>query len=130
MHKLPDLVPAFSHYFKPLMRDGSQPASMLFHPRIDGRIALDSAVESQQCRFHRALWFLLSGSVATQHVYVSSGKIARLEQSVSSKGALPTKPSRLSVFEQGRPATEQNLRKLASTVISRFSSEVSYLAHT
>jgi hypothetical protein len=25
---------------------------MLFHPRIDGGIALDSAVESQQFRFH------------------------------------------------------------------------------
>src|SRR5258708_28208515 len=53
MQKLPDFVPAFSHYFKPLMRDGSQCARMLFHPRIDGGIALDSAVESQQFRSHR-----------------------------------------------------------------------------
>jgi hypothetical protein len=26
---------------------------MFFHPRIDGQIALDSAVESQQFRSHR-----------------------------------------------------------------------------
>src|SRR5947199_8428863 len=53
MQKLPDFVPAFSHHLKPLMRDGSQFACMLFHPRIDGGIALDSAVESQQFRPHR-----------------------------------------------------------------------------
>src|SRR5215472_5720684 len=53
MQKLPDFVPAFSHYLKPLMRDGSQPACMLFHPRIDGGIPFDSAVESQQFRSHR-----------------------------------------------------------------------------
>src|SRR5258708_16909642 len=53
MQKLPDFVPAFSHHFKPLMRDGSQGARMLFHPRIDGGIALDSAAESQQFRSHR-----------------------------------------------------------------------------
>src|SRR3981081_4672290 len=53
MQKLPDFVAAFSHYLKPLMRDGSQSACMLFHPRIDGWIPLDSAVESQQFRSHR-----------------------------------------------------------------------------
>src|SRR3981189_2637011 len=53
MRKLPDFVPAFSHHLKPLMRDGSQSACMLLHPRIDGGIELDSAVESQQFRFHR-----------------------------------------------------------------------------
>ena len=53
MQKLPDFVPAFSHHFKPLMRDGSQCTCTLFHPRIDGGIVLDSAVESQQFRFHR-----------------------------------------------------------------------------
>jgi hypothetical protein len=47
MQKLADFVPAFSHHLKPLMRDGSQFARMLFHPRIDGGIPLDSAVESQ-----------------------------------------------------------------------------------
>src|ERR1700757_3828510 len=50
MQKLPDFVPAFSHYLKPLMRDGSQSTCMLFHPRIDGGIPLDSAVESKQFR--------------------------------------------------------------------------------
>src|SRR6201987_5443544 len=53
MQKLPDFVPAFSHHLKPPMRDGSQFTCMLFHPRIDGGIPLDSAVESQQFRFHR-----------------------------------------------------------------------------
>src|SRR5450755_2697706 len=53
MQKLPDFVSAFSHDLKPLMRDGSQPTCMLFHPRIDGGIPLDSAVESQQFRSHR-----------------------------------------------------------------------------
>src|ERR1700741_4932767 len=53
MQKLPDFVPAFSHHLKPLLRDGSQFTGMCFHPRIDGGIALDSAVESQQFRSHR-----------------------------------------------------------------------------
>ena len=35
------------------MRDRSQFARVLFHPRIDGGIPLDSAVESQQFRSHR-----------------------------------------------------------------------------
>src|SRR5579859_3529363 len=34
------------------MRDGSQFACMRFHPGIDGGIALDSAVESQEVGFH------------------------------------------------------------------------------
>src|SRR3981189_809181 len=51
MQKLPDFVPAFSHHLKPLMRDGSQFTSMLFHPRLDGGIAFDSSVESQQLPF-------------------------------------------------------------------------------
>jgi hypothetical protein len=51
MQKLSDFVPAFSHHLKPLMRDRSQSTCMLFHPCIDGRIPLDSAVESQQVRF-------------------------------------------------------------------------------
>src|ERR1700690_2689737 len=53
MQKFPDFVPAFSHHLKPLVRDGSQSTRMLFHPRINGGIALDSAVESQQFRLHR-----------------------------------------------------------------------------
>src|SRR5258707_6151180 len=57
MQKLPDFVPAFSHYLKPLVRDGSQFTCMHFHPRIDGGIPLDSAVESQQFRSHRGSTF-------------------------------------------------------------------------
>jgi hypothetical protein len=51
MQKFPDFVPAFSHHLKPLMRDRSQSTCMLFHPSIDGGIALDSAVESQAIPF-------------------------------------------------------------------------------
>jgi hypothetical protein len=50
VQKLPDFVPAFSHHFKPPMCDGSQFTCMLFHPRINGGIPLDSAVKSQQFR--------------------------------------------------------------------------------
>src|SRR5215469_2196937 len=50
MQKLPDFVPACSHHLKPLLRDGSQFARMPFHPAIDGRITLDSAVQSKQFR--------------------------------------------------------------------------------
>src|SRR6202043_1946124 len=53
MQKLPDFVPALSHHLKPLMRDGSQFTCVLFHPRLDGGIPLDSAVEPQQVRSHR-----------------------------------------------------------------------------
>jgi hypothetical protein len=53
MQKLPNFVAAFSHHLKPLIRDGSQSTYMLLHPRIDGGIPLDSAVESQQFRSHR-----------------------------------------------------------------------------
>jgi hypothetical protein len=47
MQKLPDFVSSLPHHRKPLMRDASQFTCMLFHPRIDGGIPLDSAVESQ-----------------------------------------------------------------------------------
>jgi len=47
MQELPDFIPALSHHLKPMMRDGSQFTCMLFHPRVDGGVALDSAVESQ-----------------------------------------------------------------------------------
>src|SRR5579864_3960646 len=53
MQKLPDFVPALSHHLKPLMRDGAQFTCMLFHPRINSGIPLDSVVESQQVRSHR-----------------------------------------------------------------------------
>jgi hypothetical protein len=46
-----------------LLRDGSQFTGMLFHPRIDGGIPLDSAVESQQSRrLHRFLIYHQSAS--------------------------------------------------------------------
>src|SRR5215470_18426982 len=57
MEELPDFVAAFSHHLKRLMRDGAQFTSMLFHPRIDGRIPLDRAVEAQQFRSHRRSTF-------------------------------------------------------------------------
>src|SRR5882757_7048481 len=63
MQKLPDFVPALSHHLKPLMRDGSQFTCMLFHPRIDGRIPLDSAVESQQFCSHHLSTFLPAQTV-------------------------------------------------------------------
>src|SRR5947209_5959869 len=56
IQKLPDFVPALSHHLKPPMRDGSQFTRVFFHPRIDGGIPLDSAVESQQFRSHRRSW--------------------------------------------------------------------------
>jgi len=65
MQKLPDFVPAFSHYLKPPMRDGSQFTCMLFHPRIDGGITLDSSVESQQFRSHCRFTFYSRESVLT-----------------------------------------------------------------
>src|SRR5215467_1403798 len=52
MQKLPEFVSAFSHHLKPPTRDGSQFTCMLFHPRINGWIPLDSAIESQQFRVH------------------------------------------------------------------------------
>ena len=57
MQELPDFVPAFLHHLKPLMRYGSQFTCVLFHPRIDGGIPLDSAVESQQVRSRHAPLF-------------------------------------------------------------------------
>src|SRR3981189_2220248 len=53
MQKLPDFPPPLSPHLKPLPRDRSQFTCMLFHPRIDGGIPLDGAVESQQIRSHR-----------------------------------------------------------------------------
>src|ERR1700726_1698898 len=57
MQEFADLVSASSHHLKPVMCDGSQFPWMFFHPRIDGEIALDSAVESQQFRSHRRSHF-------------------------------------------------------------------------
>src|ERR1700679_318802 len=55
MQKLADFVPAFSHRLEPELCDGSQFAGMLFHPRSDGGVSLDRAVESQQVRSHRLI---------------------------------------------------------------------------
>ena len=59
MQEFADLVPAFSHHLKPVMRDGSQFTGMLFHPRIDRGIALDSAVESEQFRHLHGSKFII-----------------------------------------------------------------------
>src|ERR1019366_2776594 len=68
MQKLADFVAAFSHHLKPLVRDGSQFACMFFHPRIDGGIPLDSAVESQQFGFHYySAFFEISELRSTLH---------------------------------------------------------------
>ena len=57
MQDLPDFVPARSHHLEPLARDGSQFTSMLIHPRINGGIAFDSTVDSQQFRSdHRSIF--------------------------------------------------------------------------
>jgi hypothetical protein len=69
MQELPDFVSGFSHHLKPLKRDGSQSTCMIFHPRIDGGIPLDSAVESQQFRSHRRSTLCFSRSVVMWHPY-------------------------------------------------------------
>jgi hypothetical protein len=57
MQDLPDFIPTFSHHFEPLMRDGAHFTSMLIQPRIDGGIAFDSTVESQEFLFHPCVSF-------------------------------------------------------------------------
>src|SRR5260370_2448053 len=59
MQKLPDFVSAFSHHLKPLNRDGDGFTGGLVHPRIEGGILPDSAVESQQFRSHHGSTFRL-----------------------------------------------------------------------
>src|ERR1700733_136835 len=54
VEELADLIAALAHDLKPLARDGSQLTFVLFHPRMNGGIALDGAVESEQFGFHRA----------------------------------------------------------------------------
>src|SRR3954447_14963936 len=53
MQEFPALVTTFPHHLEPLIRGGSQFICMLGHPRIDGRIPLDSSVEAQQFRSRR-----------------------------------------------------------------------------
>jgi hypothetical protein len=48
MHNLADFVSAFSYYFEPVMRNRAQFTGMRFHPRIDGGIARDTAVQSEE----------------------------------------------------------------------------------
>jgi hypothetical protein len=87
MQKLPDFIPAFSHHLKPLKSDGSQFTGMLFHPRSDGRIPLDSAVESQQFRSHRYSTFFEIYDYVALHV-----KATRLSCSEERKGYFPLTP--------------------------------------
>jgi hypothetical protein len=70
MQEFPDLVAALSHHLKPLVRDGSQFALMFFHPGIDGGIALDSAVESQEVGSVRLYTFLFPRSLVTEHPHL------------------------------------------------------------
>jgi hypothetical protein len=66
-----------------LLRDGSQFTSMLIHPRIDGGIAFDSTVESQQFRSHRhsifAFWSMLRGTLQEER----KGLVLRNDLAVS-----------------------------------------------
>ena len=48
VHKLAHFVAAVSHHFKPALGDGSYFALVIFHPLMDGGIALEGAVESEQ----------------------------------------------------------------------------------
>jgi hypothetical protein len=57
MQKLSYFVSAFSHRLKPPPRDASQFTRILFHPRLDGRIPLDSPVKPKQFCPHRCSIF-------------------------------------------------------------------------
>lgn len=59
MQKFADFVPALPHHRKPLTRNVSQFAWMLFHPPIYRRIPLDSPAESQQFPSHPRSTFYL-----------------------------------------------------------------------
>ncbi len=48
MQGFQNFVPACPHHLKPVARDGSQFTGMRVEPRINGGIAFDSTVESQQ----------------------------------------------------------------------------------
>ena len=53
VQELADFIAALPHQLKPLMGDRSQFTGVLFHPFIDGRITLDSAVKPQQVCWDR-----------------------------------------------------------------------------
>src|SRR5579862_8431304 len=88
MQQLTDFVPAFSHYLKPLTRDGSQSTSMLFHPGIDGGIALDRAIESQQFRSHRRSTFSFRDLWLCSTLAFPTAKSLTWKRSVSSQRML------------------------------------------
>src|SRR5438270_5176096 len=54
MQNLPDFVAASSHRLKPPMRDCAQFTCMLFHPRIDCGVPLESAVQAKQFGSHQS----------------------------------------------------------------------------
>jgi hypothetical protein len=72
MQELPNFVATLSHHLKPLPRDAAQFTCMLFHPRLDGGVPLNSAVESQKFRSHRRSTFFLSKFTANVE-YIAAG---------------------------------------------------------
>jgi hypothetical protein len=52
VHELADLVAAIAQRLKPVTRDRSQVACAFVQPPVDGWVVLDSAVKSEQVRFH------------------------------------------------------------------------------
>src|SRR6185312_3318458 len=79
----PHLVSARSHHVKPLARDGSESAVMLVQPRIDGRIALDGAIESQQLAFYRFSHAVVRVSRLLQGATLSSYSMGSPKPSIS-----------------------------------------------
>src|SRR4051794_29897362 len=78
VQKLPNFVSTRSHQLKPLLRNVSQFTGMFLHPGIDGRIPLDSAVESQQVRPHG----ILRGTRSFQGATLSSYSMGSPKPSV------------------------------------------------
>jgi hypothetical protein len=52
VQELADLVSAVAHGFEPVAGDRPQFAGMLFHPNVDGWVALDRAIEAEQLGSH------------------------------------------------------------------------------
>jgi hypothetical protein len=116
MQKLPDFVPAFSHHFKPPMRDGSQSTGMLFHPRLDGGIPLDSAIESQQFRSHRSSAFCFRDlSLGQQNPSTGTFRIVR-DRLVGQPDDYPAVARAIFVTQDG----SQNLRLLTQSAREKF----------
>lgn len=87
MHKLPHFVSAVAHHLEPLMRDRSQFARMLFHPRVDGGVPLDSAVEPQN-------FSLLHGSNLSFKMLVLFGESTQGPGARVSSLTVPREPDR------------------------------------